>query len=132
MAREKTFIIGDIHGCLGMLKRLMEKIAWSPEKDNLIFLGDFIDRGENPKGVVDYILELGRLSSQVESLKGNHEAMFLDFLAGINRETFLVNGGWNTLESYGTCEPQEEEAVIPPGHRAFYESLKLYIALEDY
>jgi hypothetical protein len=41
----KTFIVGDVHGCLDMLKRLMGSIGWSPEVDRLIFLGDFIDRG---------------------------------------------------------------------------------------
>lgn len=75
MNSEKTFVIGDIHGCLVMLNRLMDKIAWRPDKDRLIFLGDYIDRGENPKGVVDYILALKRCSSKVECLMGNHESM---------------------------------------------------------
>jgi len=64
MNSEKTFIIGDIHGCIDMLNRLMDKIAWQSE-NRLIFLGDYIDRGENPKGVVDYILALNRYSSKV-------------------------------------------------------------------
>ncbi len=126
---EKTFIIGDIHGCLDMLKRLMAKIAWSPDKDTLIFLGDYIDRGEDPKGVVEYIMDLTRRFSRVECLKGNHEAMFLDFLSGNNRQMFLVNGGWKTLESYG---PLDDESSIPSDHMAFYESLKLYLELDAY
>ena len=78
MEDEKIFIIGDIHGCLDMLKRLMDRIPWRPDKDRLIFLGDYIDRGEDPKGVVDYILAMTKCSSRIESLLGNHEAMFLD------------------------------------------------------
>ena len=42
----KTFIIGDIHGCLGPLKEMMKKIDWRPGRDQLIFLGDYIDRGK--------------------------------------------------------------------------------------
>ena len=132
MTDQKTFIIGDIHGCLDMLKNLMDKIAWSPDKDRLIFLGDYIDRGEDPKGVVDYILDLTRRSSLVECLKGNHEAMLLDFLTGRDRFMFIINGGWKTLESYGMYESREDDSAISSEHRVFYESLKLYIELEDY
>ncbi len=132
MTDQKIFIIGDIHGCLDMLKRLMDKIDWSPGKDRLIFLGDYIDRGKDPKGVVDYILDLKRQSSLVECLKGNHEAMLLDFITGRDRFMFIINGGWKTLESYGMYETDEDDSAIPPEHRAFYESLKLYIELEDY
>jgi len=64
----KTFIIGDIHGCLDMLKRLVEKIKWDPAKDKLIFVGDYIDRGPDPKGVVDYILSLMAESSGIQCL----------------------------------------------------------------
>ena len=132
MTTKRTFIIGDIHGCLDMLKNLMDKIVWSPDKDRLIFLGDYIDRGENPKGVVDYILDLTRRSSLVECLKGNHEAMFLDFLTGRDRFMFIINGGWKTLESYGMYESREDDSAISSEHRVFYESLKLYVELEDY
>lgn len=132
MTDQRTFIIGDIHGCLEMLKKLMDKIAWSPDKDRLIFLGDYIDRGENPKGVVDYILDLTRRSPLVECLKGNHEAMLLDFLTGRDRFMFIINGGWKTLESYGMYESSEDDSAIPSEHRGFYESLKPYVELEDY
>jgi serine/threonine protein phosphatase 1 len=62
MKSQRVFVIGDIHGCLDMLDRLMDKILWRSDEDRLIFLGDYIDRGENPKGVVDYILTLTRCS----------------------------------------------------------------------
>lgn len=132
MTNAKTFIIGDIHGCLDMLERLMDRIAWSQDKDTLIFLGDYIDRGEDPKGVVDYLLGLSKSSSRVECLKGNHEAMFLDFLLGKNREMFLANGGWKTLASYGIYDPKTDESSIPPDHLAFYKSLKLYLEMDEY
>jgi len=132
MTDQKIFIIGDIHGCLDMLKKLMDKINWSPDKDRMIFLGDYIDRGKDPKGVVDYILDLTKQSSLVECLKGNHEAMLLDFITGRDRFMFIINGGWKTLESYGMYETDEDDSAIPPEHRAFYESLKLYIKPDDY
>lgn len=132
MDNERLFVIGDIHGCLDMLKRLMEKIGWQPEKDRLIFLGDYIDRGQNPKGVVDYILGLRKSSSYVECLVGNHEAMFLDYLSGRDRELFLLNGGSKTIESYSFNRTQEGESLIPKDHMTFYQSLKPYIETQDY
>jgi len=65
---ERIFVVGDIHGCLDMLKRLMDKIDWQPENDGLIFLGDYVDRGKDPKGVVDYILDMSKASPNVHCL----------------------------------------------------------------
>lgn len=132
MDSERVFIIGDIHGSLYTLERLMEKIAWRPDKDRLIFLGDYIDRGENPKGVVDYVLALTRSSSNVECLTGNHEAIFLDYLSGKDRGLFLINGGWNTVQSYRANKSEKRGSLVHSDHMAFYQSLKLYVELQDY
>lgn len=125
---ERTYIIGDIHGCLEMLKRLIDKIDWHPEHDHLIFLGDYIDRGNDSKGVVDFILQLLDTSSHVRCLKGNHETLFLDYLNGEDYSTFLMNGGENTLESYAA----EDLNGIPLKHMEFYRSLETMIELDDY
>ena len=132
MDTEKVLIIGDIHGCLDMLKRLMDKIDWRPGKDRLIFLGDYIDRGQNSKGVVDYILELIRCSPHVECLVGNHETIFMDYLDGKDRELFLINGGLRTLESYQEDRPKQGGPLVPPAHMGFFQSLKSFIELDDY
>ncbi|HBF42821.1 MAG TPA: serine/threonine protein phosphatase [Desulfobacteraceae bacterium] len=132
MSNERVLVIGDIHGCLDMLIRLMDKVDLRPDKDRLIFLGDYIDRGEDSKGVVDRILDLKKYSSQIECLMGNHEAMFLDYLSGINRGSFLYNGGTKTLESYIAGRSKKEEPLVPVDHLQFYKSLKLYIELQDY
>ena len=128
----RIFIIGDIHGCLDMLKRMLEKIPWDPDGDRLIFVGDYIDRGEDPKGVVEYILELEKCSSRIECLMGNHEAAFLDYLEGKEKKLFLMNGGYQTLESYDTEREGPENHLVPKTHMDFYHSLKSYLELEDY
>ena len=132
MNHERTFIIGDIHGCLDLLKRLMDKIDWRPKKDQLIFLGDYIDRGENSKGVVDYILALKRASSNVKCLLGNHEAIFINYLAGQDQEIFFMNGGMPTLRSYQANRSGGSEGLFPQEHVDFMQTLSLYIELEDY
>jgi len=130
-ANGKTFIVGDVHGCLDMLKRLMGSLGWSPEADRLIFLGDFIDRGANAKGVVDYVMEISKRSERVECLMGNHERILLDFMDGKDTNTFFLNGGLATLNSYRS-ERQRGGFLIPDDHLTFFRSLKLLIELEDF
>jgi len=129
---ERTFIIGDVHGCLDMLHRLMDKIDWCPDRDGLIFLGDYIDRGDNSKGVVDYILALRKCSANVQCLMGNHEAMLLAFLAGQNQDVFIMNGGTQTLQSYQADQEIGSNHLIPSAHLDFYRNLKPYLELNDY
>lgn len=128
MADKRTLIIGDIHGCLDMLKRLVEKVGWHPDRDHLIFLGDYIDRGPDSKGVIDFLLELMNESKNIQCLMGNHESLFLDFLSGLDIPTFLMNGGESTLRSYEL----DGETVVPPGHVRFLNSLKARLELDDY
>ncbi|RPI80103.1 MAG: serine/threonine protein phosphatase [Desulfobacteraceae bacterium] len=132
MTEQKTYIIGDIHGCLDMLKRLMLKMNWNPEQDRLIFLGDYIDRGEDSKGVVDYILDLFKLSKRIDCLLGNHEKLFLDFLDGKDSHNFIINGGNVTLESYRIAKSEHTKNFIPQEHIRFFQSLQLWIELDDY
>lgn len=116
------YAIGDIHGCLVPLRRLMEKIRLS-EADELVFIGDYIDRGPDSKGVIDYLLTLrGRYTF----LMGNHERMFLDFLQGKDRFLFLYNGGTETLESYGGV------GKIPASHLDFLNCLLLYYETDEH
>lgn len=128
MIEERTLIIGDIHGCLELLKRLMDTVKWQPEQDRLIFLGDYVDRGPDSKGVIDFLLELMRESENIQCLMGNHESMFLDFLSGLDISNFLMNGGENTLRSYYN----DGETIIPLEHIHFLENLQIRVELQDY
>ncbi len=94
------YAIGDIHGHLDLLERLLEKLQPDLARDRLVFMGDYIDRGLHPKGVVDYVLRLQRQAppDHVICLKGNHEAMFLNFLQGRDLDLFLYNGGISYLK----------------------------------
>jgi serine/threonine protein phosphatase 1 len=132
MKNNRVFIIGDIHGCLDTLKRMLDKIQWQPNTDRLIFLGDYIDRGENSRGVVDYILGLGKISPRIQCLIGNHEAAFLDYLQGKEKRLFLMNGGYQTLESYDADREPPGNHLVPASHMDFYKSLETYLELEDY
>ncbi|MBN1626537.1 MAG: serine/threonine protein phosphatase [Deltaproteobacteria bacterium] len=128
MDNKRTFIIGDIHGCLDMLRGLMDKIDWDPEKDRLIFLGDYIDRGKDSKGVIDYIIGLKKISPNVQCLMGNHEELFMNYINGQDEGSFLYNGGVTTLNSYH----YKGNGKIDAEHIEFLKSLLLMIELDDY
>ena len=71
--RNKIFAIGDIHGCLGKLKELMNKIEIDRNNDTVVFIGDYIDRGKSSKEVVDYVIRLQDEYKNIICLLGNHE-----------------------------------------------------------
>ena len=131
------YAIGDIHGSLESLERLLDLVNPDLTQDRLLFVGDYIDRGPQSKGVVDYIIRLKNLAPPggVICLKGNHEAMFLDFLAGGPTQLFLYNGGIATLEDYwgdDWVDQDPKSLTLPPDHVRFYQDLQLYYELPDY
>src|SRR2546423_14418728 len=89
-------VIGDIHGRLDRLNRLLAQL---PEDRTLVFLGDYIDRGPESRGVLQRLRRLARQRECV-LLCGNHEDMMLDALAGAYDGAgtdWLRNGGDGTL-----------------------------------
>jgi serine/threonine protein phosphatase 1 len=132
---ERIFAIGDIHGCLDKLILLMRLIKVDPETDLLVFIGDYIDRGDHSKEVVDYLVDIKRRFRQTFFLLGNHEQMLLEYLEQKNEEAFLYNGGEKTLRSYWAGGPKPEAAPhywLPEDHYDFYRSLLPYYEHEEY
>lgn len=132
MEKGKTFVVGDVHGCLEMLLRLLDVVPWQARRDRLIFVGDCIDRGPDSKGVVDRILELMQMDPDVTCLLGNHEAMLLDYLSGIAPDLYLANQGGTTLREYRLSRRPGGGPSIPQEHLNFYRSLKPYLEIEGY
>jgi len=128
----RIFAVGDIHGCYEALCRLLERIPIAWGRDRLVFLGDYIDRGPDSFEVVEHLIALGRRHPDVVFLKGNHEAMLLEYLEGRDRLTYLYNGGRQTLESYLRRAPAAAGPPVPEEHRRFFESLRLFYETEDY
>lgn len=95
----RTIAIGDIHGCAKALRGLLEAISPSAE-DCLVFLGDYVDRGPDSKGVIDQLIDL-QARCRTVFLLGNHEIMFRGALRGLDPELWLQIGGRPTLTSYG-------------------------------
>lgn len=122
------YAIGDIHGCYDKLTKLFGLLPLK-EEDEIVFLGDYIDRGPDSKKVIDFILKLeSAKKNKVVCLMGNHERMFLDFIEGKNQDIFFANGGMATLKSYS----ENGSFYLPPLHLHFFKNLKLYYETEKY
>lgn len=121
----RRFVIGDIHGCAKALRTVIEKIDPKPE-DELIFLGDYIDRGPDSRNVVEQVLEL-QSRCRVVPLCGNHELMLLAIVErGLDDNVWLANGGRATVSSYGGSL-----AKVPDSHLTFFAKLRPYYETED-
>lgn len=120
-----TYAIGDIHGCLRALQTLLKHAPIQPT-DQIVFLGDYIDRGENSKGVIDEILML-KTAYHVIALRGNHEARMLEARENpIGGSVWTSCGGFETLCSYNAQDRTDWPNAIPDSHWRFLETTLLF------
>jgi len=113
---KRRWVIPDIHGCANTLKQLVENCIQLTKEDSLYFLGDYIDRGPDGKGVIDYVMSLQNQGYDVDYLIGNHEdycirAYELDkkrllFKSPVQRE-WENYGAKATLRSFGVKRPRD-------------------------
>ena len=125
--------IGDVHGCPATLEALLQELSPTPE-DHLVFVGDYIDRGPDSKRVIDRLLAL-KEEQPCTFLRGNHEALMLDYLdaggeAAATRALRLwqQNGGQSTLQSYA----DGRTVRLPEAHLDFIHATKRYHETPDF
>ena len=134
--KNKIYAIGDIHGQLYKLKGLIEKLPID-DTCQLVFVGDYIDRGEYSFEVIEYLINLYKRYNCV-FLKGNHEDLFMNFMLGESDDMFVCNGGDSTIQSYKNNGYDISQFIeyqrrnLPITHVNFYKSLKNYYETDDY
>jgi serine/threonine protein phosphatase 1 len=143
------YAIGDIHGKAAMLKAMLDELAAIPiqEEDVILFLGDYIDRGEDSCGVIDLLLALKRTRPNTVFLRGNHEQLLLSAAEGpppdpdrsgrfmVHTEDMILwlqNGGIDTLVSYHVSDFSRWQEFIPKEHWEFFQDLQLEYVTETY
>lgn len=118
----RIFAISDIHGCLKTFKALLRQLNLRFE-DQIVLVGDYVDRGPDSKGVIDYILELQKNGFNIIPLRGNHEEMMIKGLRNSEaRFDWLRNGGTETADSYLV----NDKITIPNTHLQFLEDLPYF------
>ena len=142
-ADTRVYAVGDIHGRADLLTVLHRKIAddaaaHDAARNVVVYLGDYIDRGSEARRVVDILLDEPLANFESIHLMGNHEAFLLGFLETPGQGTgWLVNGGVETLASYGVEAPGDifaaesltdlrarTVAALPAAHLEFFETLR--------
>lgn len=112
-----TYAIGDIHGRLGALRTLLLKL--DPEKDRLVFLGDYVDRGPDSAGVLDLLVQVAMECPRTVFLRGNHDWLMVGSRDDAARRQYWRDkcGGEATLASYPMASLDE----VPMAHWFFLE-----------
>ncbi|WP_375427100.1 metallophosphoesterase family protein [uncultured Sphingomonas sp.] len=150
-----VYAVGDIHGCYALLTALLEAIVADMEglagdrPPLLIFCGDYVDRGPRSSDVLTTLVWLSRHAAiEVAFLRGNHEAMLLDFLDRPDRSLpWLRRDGGPTLRAYGVHAPDSDMDLadvdcrrlrdelmdrMPASHLDFLRALPIRTTCGDY
>ena len=123
---KRTIAIGDIHGCFNALHTLIAQIQPTHE-DTLVLLGDYIDRGPDSAGVIEFLTDLVS-QCRLIPLIGNHEIMMAQ--AFDNRSDYdfwRQNGGKSTLDSYGGLLSN-----VPVHHQMFFNHCVRYFETDKH
>lgn len=127
----RTFAIGDIHGCDTALTQLLRQVH-PASSDQIVFIGDYIDRGPGSRQVIDSLLELRKNCSPV-FLRGNHEVMILDAREDpLKANLWQSYGGLETVFSYGSNYSQDWVSAIPDFHWGFLEQTGRFLETEKH
>jgi serine/threonine protein phosphatase 1 len=133
----KIFAVGDIHGCRQKLEDLLGRLPYDRERDLLIFLGDYINRGPESRAVIDLLCNLKRGGGHLVALMGNHEYLLLEYqqsgdpaLVPLLRKLQIES----TLASYGLKDLSRLHRLVglPGEHRQFLAELRHSYATDSH
>lgn len=144
-----VYAVGDVHGRSDLLCDLLDRLRREPRAPGappptLVFVGDYVDRGPDSRGVIDAVLTISPREFTVVPLMGNHDWAMLTFLTHPEMGPDWVKfGGDQTLASYGVDLPtrgkpnwnrisQALAEQLPPAHAAFLTRLQLSYSVGDY
>lgn len=106
-----TYAIPDLHGCWAELQSALTKIDLSDPSTQLVFLGDYVDRGPDSAGVLTAVKHLcDAHPDQVVALAGNHEMWLLDWIDGDDNDStwLLADTDLVTVRSFLPAEIIEQ------------------------
>jgi serine/threonine protein phosphatase 1 len=114
----RTFAIGDIHGDIGALERIFERLPPLTADDTVVFLGDYVDRGPHSAKVVAFVRRVGKEGpAKVVALRGNHEDAWLRVIDSGWPEYVmpLSNGCFAAMRSFAGKPVPEPHELPDPG-----------------
>lgn len=132
----RVFAVGDIHGCVEKLHALLERLPLEPE-DTLVFLGDYINRGPDTRGVLDILLRIRARRPNTVFLTGNHEFILRQYVeTGDTKYLQLLRelGVEASLASYDDAPVHSlgDLSFMPETHRGFLHELRLFYRWKEW
>lgn len=138
----KRWVIPDIHGNVNTVRSLITDLIKPMRSDELYFLGDYVDRGPDSKGVIDYIRSLENEKYNLTVLKGNHEDFMVELYDTMKKsknnwwfkfgnkkyKTWSEIGGKPTLQSFNI----QHILDVPPDYIEWMRNLVYYVELDDF
>ena len=122
------YAIGDIHGSLKALKTIFKQ-GLIKSDDTVVFLGDYVNRGPNSKGVFDWLIKR-KEEFNFEFILGNHDIMMLNARNSPKKiGEWLKSGGTNTLDSYGIIDDPNWVNRIDQAHWNFLDTCLPYLEI---
>ncbi|EJF08735.1 metallophosphoesterase family protein [Pontibacter sp. BAB1700] len=123
------YAISDIHGCARTFKTLVLEQLQLKKTDELYLLGDYVNKGPDSKGVLDFILHLQKQHYQVHCLRGNHDQMLLKAASkGESAVSLSASEKQMVLHNFGMHDFRK----FPTYYANFIDSLPFYLELPDY
>ncbi|TID14873.1 hypothetical protein CANINC_004544 [Pichia inconspicua] len=121
--RKRIIVIGDVHGSLSQLKRMLRHLDYDYGiEDHLILLGDFMNKGKNSMGTLKFIME-----NNIDCILGNHEiAMLRRYcqLHSVKPPQFLNLGNkMDVKEAYKLDDLMKLAKKLTPEHIGFFSKL---------
>ncbi len=134
-----AYAVGDVHGRRDLLEQMVGIIRadWEGRADIsdarrcvVVYVGDYVDRGPDSKGVIDLLLSNPLGDAESIFLRGNHEDLMLKVLADPESreaaELWDLNGGGATVDSYGAESFASLGKSVPEAHLDFLKGLELH------
>ena len=126
---DRLFAISDIHGCFKSFYELVVKTIDLRKSDRLILLGDYIDRGDQSREVIDFIIDLKNTGFDITSLTGNHEVMLIDsYNDPGNLPLWYMNSGMTTLISFDISDIKD----LSDKYLDFFTALDYYAEVKNF
>ncbi|MCU7557871.1 metallophosphoesterase family protein [Macrococcus capreoli] len=120
------FIVGDIHGCYHTLKKLLK--CWNPKEEQLIFVGDYINKGKHSKEVVQLVRKLQSEYPNTICIKGNHEHQMAEYILNDTPKHQIKENYKNTLEHYDLRHKYKADVLWMRDLPLYYENSVLYVS----
>jgi serine/threonine protein phosphatase 1 len=145
----RVYAVGDVHGRRDLIEAMHDRIGEEIARDGvadwrIVHLGDYVDRGPDTAGVLDFLTSRIAGEPRIVALAGNHDVALVDFLAhGDRTQMFRRFGGNDTARSYGThvdfataataeAGRQALARAMPQAHLDFLSGLPRAVAFGDF